>query len=86
MKLSDKLWNWGHLEGSHNECARLNCSMTPEKFATEYGIPNAFIVSYGGNIQPPFDGLASRFSSLREIKWVLPSPTLIARTIASIPI
>ena len=69
MKLSDKLWNWGHLEGSHNECAGLNCSMTPEEFATEYGIPNAFIVSYGGNIQPPFDGLASRFSTLREIKW-----------------
>ena len=69
MKLSDKLWNWGHLEGSHNECTGLNCSMTPEQFANEYGIRNAFIVSYGGNIQPPFDALAKRLSGLREIKW-----------------
>lgn len=69
MKLKEKFWNWGHLEGSHNECTGLNCSMTPEGFAEEYGIRNSFIVSYGGNIQPPFDGLASRLSSLREIKW-----------------
>ena len=69
MKLKEKLWNWGHLEGSHNECAKLDCDMTPEAFAEEYGIPNAFIVSYGGNIQPPFDGFAERFSGLREIKW-----------------
>lgn len=69
MKLSDKLWNWGHLEGSHNKCTGLECSMTPEQFAEEYGIKNAFIVSYGGNIIPPFDALANRFSLLREIKW-----------------
>ena len=69
MKLKEKLWNWGHLEGSHNACTKLDCKMTPEAFAEEYGIPNAFIVSYGGNIQPPFDGLAERFSGLREVKW-----------------
>jgi len=69
MKLSDKLWNWGHLETSHNKCTGLNCSMTPEKFAQEYGIRRAFIVSYGGNIQPPFDNLGKRFSVFEEIKW-----------------
>ena len=69
MRLADKLWNWGHLEGSHNQCSGLNCSMTPEQFAEEYGIPNAFMVSYGGNIVPPFDALAKRFSTLREVKW-----------------
>ena len=69
MKLIDKLWNWGHLEGSHNKCTKLTCSMTPEEFAEVYGIKNAFMVSYGGNIQPPFNGLAKRLSSLREIKW-----------------
>ena len=69
MKLSEKFWNWGHLEGSHNECTGLNCSMSPEQFAEEYGIRNSFIVSYGGNIQPPFDALAERLSSLSEIKW-----------------
>ena len=66
--LKDKLWNWGHLEGSHNKCTGLECSMTPEKFAEEYGIKKAFIVSYGGNIQPPFCDIAQRFSSLSEIK------------------
>lgn len=69
MKLIDKLWNWGHLEGSHNAGYGLNCSMTPEGFAEEYGIRNAFIVSYGGNIQPPFDGLAKRLSGLKEVVW-----------------
>lgn len=69
MKLIDKLWNWGHLESSHNKCTKLNCAMTPEEFASVYGIKNAFIVSYGGNIQPPFDDFAKRFSCLREVKW-----------------
>ena len=68
-KLIDRLWNWGHLEGSHNACTGLNCKMTPEEFAEEYGIKNAFLVSYGGNIQPPFDALAKRMQGLREIKW-----------------
>lgn len=68
-KLREKLWNWGHLEGSHNECTLLDCHMTPEEFAEVYGIERAFIVSYGGNVQPPFDGLAQRLSPLKEIKW-----------------
>lgn len=67
-KLVEKLWNWGHLEGSHNEMVA-GCMMTPEEYAEEYGIRNAFIVSYGGNIQPPFDSYAKRFSVLNEIKW-----------------
>jgi len=68
-QFKEKLWNWGHLEGSHNRCVGASCSMTPEQFAREYGIPNAFIVSYGGNILPPYNSLARRFSGLREIKW-----------------
>ena len=40
MKLADKLWNWGHLEGSHNQCVNKECKMTPEMFAEEYGIKN----------------------------------------------
>ena len=68
-KLIDKLWNWGHLEGSHNKCCKMECSMTPEQFAEEYGIKNAFIISYGGNIQPPFDNMAKRFSCLNNVKW-----------------
>lgn len=67
-KLTDKLWNWAHLEGSHKKMMP-ECKMTPEEFAREYGIRNAFVVSYGGNIQPPFDDMAKRFSCLNEIKW-----------------
>ena len=69
MKLKEKLWNWGHLEGSHKDCTLLDCKMSPEQFAQEYSVQNAFIVSYGGNIQPPFDSFAERFSGLREVKW-----------------
>ena len=68
-RLIDKFWNWGHLEQSHNACTGLECFMTPEAFAQVYGIQNAFMVSYGGNIQPPFDAAAKRFSGLKEIKW-----------------
>ncbi len=69
MKLIDKLWNWGHLEGSHNDITGFSCNMSPEQFAQEYGIARSFIVSYGGNIQPPFDALAKRMKGLKEIKW-----------------
>jgi len=69
MKLIDKLWNWGHLEGSHNDCTGLDCRMTPEQFADEYGIRRAFIVSYGGNIQPPFAPFAERFRVFDEVIW-----------------
>ena len=68
-KIIDKLWNWGHLEGSHNAIVKMDCKMTPEEFAKDYGIKNACIVSYGGNIQPPFDDMAKRFSVLNEVKW-----------------
>ncbi len=66
-KIIDKLWNWGHLEGSHNDLLGFDCSMSPEEFAKEYGIKNSFIVSYGGNIQPPFGPFAERFSELGEV-------------------
>ncbi len=69
MKLKEKLWNWGHLEGSHNKIVPFECKMSPEAFAKEYGIENSFIVSYGGNIQPPFNDLAKRMSCLRQVKW-----------------
>ena len=64
-----KLWNWGHLEGSHNDLVGLECQMTPEEFGKEYGIENSFIVSYGGNMQPPFRPFAERFSKLGNVIW-----------------
>lgn len=68
-KLVDKLWNWGHLEGSHNELLGMDCKMSPEEFGEVYGIRKTFMVSYGGNIQPPFDELAQRLAPLNEVKW-----------------
>lgn len=65
----EKLWNWGHLAGSHNKCVGCECSMSPVEFGEEYGIKNSFIVSYGGNIQPPYGELAKSMDSLRQIKW-----------------
>lgn len=71
MKLSEKLWNEANLEGSHNYYCGLDSHMTPEEFAKEYGIPNAFVVPFKGNIVPPFDKMADRFSCLRELKWAV---------------
>ena len=68
-KLSDKLWNWGHLAGSHNKIVNYECKMSPQQYGEEYGVNNSFIVSYGGNIDAPFDPFAKRFSGLKEIKW-----------------
>lgn len=68
-KIIDKLWNWGHLAGSHNSITGFDCKMSPVEFADEYGIRNAFIVSYGGNIQPPFNNAAKEFSGLDKIVW-----------------
>lgn len=69
MKLKDTLWNWGHLQGSHNKILKYDCKMTLQEFADEYQIPNAFVISYAGNIQPPYDNLAGQLSGLKEIKW-----------------
>lgn len=68
-KIVDKLWNWGHLAGSHNSMINLDCKMSPEAFAEEYGIKNTFMVSYGGNIQPPFAPYADKLTSLNEVVW-----------------
>ena len=65
----ENLWNWSHLESSHNHYTKHNSSITPEEFAEEYQIENAFLVSYGGNITPPFEPFAERMKDLRNIKW-----------------
>ena len=70
-RLADTLWNWAHLEGSHTKYMSGDYSISPEAFAKEFGVPNAFIVSFNGNIVPPFDNMAKRFSCLREIKWAV---------------
>ena len=69
MKIIDKLWNWGHLAGSHNKITGFDCKMSPVDFSKEYGIKNSFIVSYGGNIQPPFDTVAEDMWELSSVVW-----------------
>ncbi|MBO5836313.1 MAG: hypothetical protein J6Q92_00285 [Oscillospiraceae bacterium] len=75
MKLVDKLWNWLHLAGSHNQWYPTPCKMTPEEFVEEYGIKNAFVVPFAGNIQPPFAPFAERFKNFRELKWAVMGDT-----------
>lgn len=48
----------------------MDCKMTPEEFAKEYGIKNTFIVSYGENIQPTFAPFAKRFVGVKRSKVV----------------
>ena len=69
MKLIDKLWNWGQLAGCHNKITGFDCKMSPAEFAEEYGIKNAFIVSYDGNIMPPFSNTAKDLTNLNKIIW-----------------
>ena len=68
-KLVEKFWNWGHLEGSHNQWLGMDLKMTPEEFGEVYGIRNSFFVSSKGNIQPPFDALANRTDCLKKVCW-----------------
>ncbi|MBQ9975258.1 MAG: hypothetical protein IJP16_02030 [Clostridia bacterium] len=35
-RLCEKLWNWGHLEGSHDHYTKSKNTMTPERFADDF--------------------------------------------------
>ncbi len=67
--MDNKLWNWAHLETSHNYWTKQYSDITIEGFAEEFNIKNAFVVSFRDNINPPFDRLADRLTSLNDIKW-----------------
>lgn len=67
----DRLWIWGHYEGSHNGEYNLmgESRITPVEAAYYLSIPNAIMVEYKGQPQMPIDQYAVPFRALREVVW-----------------
>ena len=68
--IRDRLWIWGHPAGSHNGWGGKGISvMSPCEGAHYIGARNVFMVSFGGNLQPPFDRYSKCMESMREVKF-----------------
>lgn len=68
--LRDRLWIWGHLAGSHDQCIKPDRSaMSPLEGALYLGANNVFMISYAGSPTPPFDKYNRALGSLRQVKW-----------------
>ena len=67
----DRLWIWGHLEGSYDNSFGLpqNSRMTPLQGAEYLGIPNIIMVRYGGKPSPPFDEYAAQYCNVKKLMW-----------------
>jgi hypothetical protein len=67
----DRLWLWGHYEGSHNKGWNLpgNSRITPVEAAYYLSIPNIVMVRYEGKPEIPCDQYAVPFRALREVVW-----------------
>ena len=67
----DRLWIWGHVEGSYDNSYGLpqNSHMTPIQGAEYLGIPNIIMVRYGGKPQPPFDDYAAQYRNVKRLMW-----------------
>src|SRR3954471_19483689 len=61
----DRLWLWGHYEGSHNEHYGLPAKsrITPVEAAYYMSIPNVIFIRYEGKPELPFDQYAVPFRS-----------------------
>ncbi len=67
----DKLWIWGHEEGSLNGQYNLPgvSRMTPAEGAYYLGVPNLIMVCYGNRPEPPFDTRMRALSPLKRVVW-----------------
>jgi hypothetical protein len=67
----DRLWLWGHFEGSHNGVYNLpgHSRITPVEAAYYLSIPNVAFVRFDGRPEAPFDQYALPFRALREVVW-----------------
>ena len=67
----DRLWIWGHLEGSYDDSYGLpqNSRVTPLQGAEYLSIPNLIMVRYDGKPAPPFDDYAKQYSSMKKLMW-----------------
>jgi hypothetical protein len=74
----DKLWIWGHVEGSHNSGWGLpgNSRMTPAEGAFYLNVPNLIMVAYASAKEPgkmlpapPYDPYLISFRPLKRVVW-----------------
>jgi hypothetical protein len=67
----DKLWIWGHAEGSYDNGWGLpiNSRMTPIHGAAYLDIPNVIMVRYAGKPEIPFDNYAGQFADTKKLMW-----------------
>ena len=68
----DRLWIWGHQEGSHNGRYHLpgDSRMTVAEAAYYLDVPNALMVCFNGLPEPPqFERHAVALSSLKRVVW-----------------
>lgn len=70
-QVRDYFWMWGHQEGSHNRAVHSagTSRMTPMEAALYLDIPNAMMVGYGGQPEPPFNQYAKSLVGLRNLVW-----------------
>ena len=66
-----RLWVWGHEAGSHNDRWNLpgKSRMTPVEGAYYLGVPNALMVVFNNQPEPPFNRLAVAFRPLQQVVW-----------------
>ena len=71
LTVRDRLWVWGHEEGSHNETYGIQgmSRMTPAESAYYLGIRNALFVRFSDLPKPPFDQHALALRSLDRVTW-----------------
>ena len=67
----DRLWLWGHYEGSHNKNWGLPAPsrITPIEAAYYMGTPNVVMVGYEGKPALPWEQYAIPFRGLRQVVW-----------------
>ncbi|MCL2118886.1 MAG: twin-arginine translocation signal domain-containing protein [Planctomycetaceae bacterium] len=67
----DRLWIWGHLEGSYDNQYGLpmNSRMTPLQGAESLGIPNIIMVRYSNKPEPPYDEYAAQYRNVQKLMW-----------------
>jgi len=74
----DRLWIWGHVEGSHNNNYGLQGTsrMTPAEGAFYLNVPNIIMVAYASAKEPckmlptpPYDPYLISFRPLKQVVW-----------------
>ncbi|MCL2744871.1 MAG: twin-arginine translocation signal domain-containing protein, partial [Planctomycetaceae bacterium] len=69
----DRLWLWGHIEGSYDNQYGLpnkgHSRLTPPQAAEYIGIPNIIFIRYGKKPVPPYDEYAEQYRNTKKLMW-----------------